>query len=75
MGSATMPPLELSIADDGRGFDPAAVSPDSLGLDIMRERAETIGAELTIHSQIGQGTRVTISWPGEQASPSTSWRD
>jgi PAS domain S-box-containing protein len=64
-GGVPMAPLELSIADDGCGFDLAAVPPDSLGLDIMRERAEAIGARLTIHSQIGQGTRVTVLWPGE----------
>jgi PAS domain S-box-containing protein len=64
-GGPATPPLELSITDDGRGFDLAAVPPDSLGLDIMRERAEAIGAELTIHSQIGWGTQVTVFWPGE----------
>jgi len=62
---ATTAPFELSIADDGRGFDLATIPPDSLGLDIMRERAEAIGARLTIDSQIGQGTRVTVLWPGE----------
>jgi len=61
---ATMAPLELSIADDGRGFDLDAVPPSSLGLDIMRERAEAIGAALSIDSQIGQGTQVTVLWPG-----------
>ena len=62
-GEATAP-LELCITDDGRGFDPAVVSPDCLGLDIMRERAEAIGAKLTIDSQVGQGTQLTVFWPG-----------
>ena len=31
--------VELRISDDGRGFDPATVSPDHLGLGIIRERA------------------------------------
>ncbi len=52
----------LRIHDDGRGFDPSDVLPDQLGLSIMRERAEAIGAALTIESQIGHGTRVGVVW-------------
>ncbi len=55
--------VELRISDDGRGFDPEGISPESLGLGIMRERAEAIGAALRIESQIGQGTRITLVWP------------
>lgn len=54
--------VELRISDDGRGFDPARVSSDHLGLGIMRERAEAIGAALTIDSAIGRGTQVTVVW-------------
>jgi signal transduction histidine kinase len=59
----------LSVRDDGGGFDPAGVTPEHLGLGIMRERAQAIGAQLTIESQVGHGTRVTVVWPrkgGEQ---------
>jgi signal transduction histidine kinase len=55
--------VELHVSDDGRGFDPEGISPESLGLGIMRERAEAIGAALEIESQIGQGTRVVVLWP------------
>jgi two-component system nitrate/nitrite sensor histidine kinase NarX len=58
--------LELRISDDGRGFDFDHVPPARLGLSIMRERAETIGATLKIESQLGQGTQVSIIWPGVQ---------
>jgi two-component system nitrate/nitrite sensor histidine kinase NarX len=51
--------VKLSIEDDGRGFDPADLKPHTLGLGIMRERAQKIGAGLTIESQIGEGTVVT----------------
>jgi signal transduction histidine kinase len=51
---------ELRIQDDGRGFDPSAVSVHSLGLGIMRDRAAKIGAELHIESQIGEGTAVWV---------------
>jgi two-component system nitrate/nitrite sensor histidine kinase NarX len=52
----------LEIVDDGLGFDPASPRLASLGLRIMRERAETIGAELQVDSQPGQGTRVGVTW-------------
>jgi PAS domain S-box-containing protein len=55
---------ELCVRDDGSGFDPAAIPPDSLGLGIMRERAETIDADLQIESEIGEGTQVEVVWRG-----------
>jgi signal transduction histidine kinase len=55
--------LELKVVDDGRGFDPERVSHDCLGLGIMRERVESIDAALTVESQPGHGTRVTVVWP------------
>jgi signal transduction histidine kinase/PAS domain-containing protein len=56
--------VELTIRDDGIGFDPVSVAPDSLGLSIMRERAEAIGAVLTIESQRGAGTQIEVIWRG-----------
>jgi two-component system nitrate/nitrite sensor histidine kinase NarX len=54
--------VELSIRDDGTGFDPGGVAPNSLGLGIMRERTEAIGAELTVDSQPGAGTLIKALW-------------
>jgi len=54
--------VELRISDDGRGFDASEVPPESLGLGIMRERAEAVGATLTIESEIGHGTKVIAVW-------------
>jgi signal transduction histidine kinase/streptogramin lyase len=54
---------ELVIQDDGQGFDPAHVSSEHLGLRIMRERADAIGATLRVESEAGQGTKVTVLWP------------
>jgi signal transduction histidine kinase len=51
--------VELRVSDDGRGFDIESVPPDHLGLGIMQERAEAIGAKLSIQSQIGRGTEIT----------------
>jgi len=56
----------LSISDDGRGFDPTQITHDRLGLGIMQERAQAIGATLTVESQPGHGTRVNVLW--KQAS-------
>ncbi|MEA3375691.1 MAG: ATP-binding protein [Chloroflexota bacterium] len=54
--------VELEIVDDGIGFDVDALPPDSLGLGIMRERAKDIGAQLTVDSAVGEGTRVHVRW-------------
>ena len=54
--------VTLRISDDGRGFDPEDISPDSLGLGIMRERVEAIGAELRIVSEVERGTEVAVVW-------------
>ena len=52
----------LSIIDNGSGFDPARVPPDHLGLKIMCERAEAIGADISIYSEPGEGTQICVSW-------------
>jgi len=53
--------LELSIADNGVGFDQAEISVDQrMGLQGMHERAELIGANLQIKSQPGAGTQVHL---------------
>ncbi len=54
--------ISLVVLDDGRGFDLAAVPAERFGLNNMRERAEAIGAILTIHSQPEQGTQITVEW-------------
>lgn len=55
--------LEVEIADDGRGFDPATVQPGGMGLRSMAERAERLGGTLSIHAAPDQGTRVHLSVP------------
>jgi signal transduction histidine kinase len=52
--------LILRIRDNGCGFDPQHTPADHLGIRIMRERADNIGAELIVHSQEGQGTEITL---------------
>ena len=57
--------VRLSIEDNGCGFDPALVPPDHLGLRIMRERAALAGAELSIYSEPGEGTQISVTWKEE----------
>lgn len=52
--------LTLTIADDGRGFDPAAVNVVSYGLQGLRERAEMVGAVLHVTSSIPGGTLIRL---------------
>ena len=54
--------LTLSVHDDGRGFSLDDRKGTSLGLDIMQERANTIGALLTVYSAQGSGTQISITW-------------
>lgn len=54
--------LTLLVEDDGAGFDAAAGSSGQLGLGIMRERAESVGAQVSVESNPGQGTRVRVDW-------------
>jgi signal transduction histidine kinase len=55
--------VELTVSDNGRGFDPQTVSPDHMGLAIMQERARAIGGQLLFESKPGAGTRATLWWP------------
>ena len=52
----------MEIQDDGRGFELSEVPPDHLGLGIMRERADQIGADLTLTTVPGKGTEVKVTW-------------
>jgi len=54
--------VELEITDDGKGFDPKRTSGQSLGIGIMHERAEAVGAQLRIDGRIDQGTIVRVIW-------------
>jgi len=54
--------LRVIVNDDGCGFDPGSTS-DGLGLVGMRERAQAIGAQLSITSAAARGTRVRLEVP------------
>jgi signal transduction histidine kinase/ligand-binding sensor domain-containing protein len=54
--------VRLTVADNGSGFGPDGITADHLGLKIMRERAESAGAKLSIYSEPGEGTQISVFW-------------
>ncbi len=56
--------VELSVNDDGCGFDPqAAAANGHFGLRGLKERARALDAELALDSQPGRGTRLHLKLP------------
>jgi PAS domain S-box-containing protein len=49
----------ITVKDDGRGFEPHAVSSDHMGLRIIQERAAKIDVQINIVSDAQQGTSIT----------------
>lgn len=54
--------VNLTVVDDGYGFEIVDIPAGSMGLDIMKERADEIGAEFTISSEADIGTTVQLNW-------------
>jgi two-component system nitrate/nitrite sensor histidine kinase NarX len=55
--------IVLSLQDNGVGFVSDQARPASMGLRIMHERAEEVGAALTIDSHVNSGTTITAVLP------------
>jgi signal transduction histidine kinase len=56
--------LELTVSDDGAGFDPeAAMRGTAVGLVAMRERLRIAGGTCTVTSQPGRGTGIVARVP------------
>jgi len=67
--------LQLTIQDNGCGFDTAHAAPATtghFGLLGMRERAEKISGTLVIQSVIGQGTTIQVKVPLPTSTPAAS---
>ena len=55
----------IIIEDDGIGFDESEIVSEGgqhLGLNILRDRAKQIGAEIDIESEPGDGTRINLQF-------------
>lgn len=66
---STLEHHQLTIQDDGVGFDSQVINPTSaphFGLIGLRERAEKIGARLEIETALGQGCIIRIQIPQTQ---------
>jgi PAS domain S-box-containing protein len=66
--------LELSVVDDGKGFDRTSLSSTNrstsgMGLQGMRERAELFGGTFRLDSGIGHGTKIRVAWPIDPQRP------
>lgn len=63
-GSALRDEIHLTVSDEGPGFDPATVPPHRLGIreSIVGRLSEISGAEASIDSSPGSGTRVHLTW-------------
>jgi signal transduction histidine kinase len=55
--------IDLTILDNGEGFDVKGTPRHGLGLVSMRERAELSGGSFSIESSRGKGTTIRASWP------------
>ncbi|HSS59144.1 MAG TPA: ATP-binding protein, partial [Solirubrobacteraceae bacterium] len=55
--------VEVSVADDGVGFDTEATAEDGFGLAGMRERVELAGGELSVLRGAGAGTVIRVRLP------------
>ncbi len=50
--------VELTVIDNGKGFNPVSVNGTGVGLQSMRERLEPLGGRLVVESSPGYGTSV-----------------
>lgn len=55
--------ITLIIEDNGKGFDPKAVTYQNFGIKGMKERVEMVNGEMNILTKIGVGTKVLIVVP------------
>lgn len=57
--------VRLHVKDSGIGFNPSTIfePPHGFGLAGMRERVESVGGKLRIHSQQGKGTLIEVEIP------------
>jgi two-component system sensor histidine kinase DegS len=56
--------IRVSVDDNGKGFDPDTIQQSTnLGLKLIRERAEMLGGNFEVDSNIGRGTRISFAVP------------
>ena len=63
--------FQITVRDDGKGFDPASIPEGHFGIRSMRGRAELVGGDLAIDSKLGGPTEVRFEW---RVASSERWR-
>lgn len=53
--------VQLKVSDNGKGLPKVQRQKDGIGLQVLKHRANTIGAELTVESKPGKGVTVTCT--------------
>jgi signal transduction histidine kinase len=64
--------VRLTVRDNGIGVEPAVLDTGRIGhwgFPGMRERTESIGGQLSIRSDVGSGTEVTLTVPVSLVNP------
>ena len=61
--TGTLQAVQLTVEDDGKGFDPDGSFGDHLGLASMRERVDLLGGVMRIESGTGEGTSIHVRLP------------
>jgi len=61
--------IELSITDDGKGFNPEKVRKNGLGLSNIMSRADLFGGKVTIQSSPGHGCKLRVQVPFPRTHP------
>ena len=55
--------IELSIEDDGKGFESSEIPDERFGLVGINERARMLGGSMSLESSVGVGTRIEVRLP------------
>lgn len=65
--------IEVTVRDEGAGFDPDRVDPARLGLRrSITERVEDWGGSAWVRSAPGEGSTVSLCWPADDAGQGTA---
>lgn len=66
--------IELSIGDNGKGFDVAAIArrTDCMGVRSMREKVTNSGGAFRLDSEVGKGTTLQVTLPHQPGPPFTA---
>ncbi|MCH8110065.1 MAG: GAF domain-containing sensor histidine kinase [Chloroflexi bacterium] len=64
--------IELSVEDNGKGFEPSEIPSKHYGLVGINERARLLGGNMSLESSVGVGTRIEVHVPLSASSPNAS---